>query len=215
MKKKVLVLLAAAMLVLAASAAWAATINIIEPLDETLPPTVERIGFTLPSVVVTFPEFANVTGALTGATSGNSITADIYGIKMLEPAFEGGGVSDFAILAISPRIPIVNTQAFNLTFLSDGFGGTIPDFIPIIGGLPTFDVALAAFNAAVTAGLITEFPSIVEDGTLQNLFTFTATASGLIVNAQSDVIPLPPSVILFGTGLLGLGVPVWRLRRRA
>lgn len=80
-------------------------------------------------------------------------------------------------------------------------------------GLSTFDAALLAFDLAVANSLIHEFPSIVEDGTLQNLFTFTA-ASGLIVNAQSDVIPLPASVILFGTGLLGL-VPYWRLRRQA
>jgi hypothetical protein len=212
--KKVMLLLAAAMLVLGATAAWAMpTINIVEPIDETLPPTVESSGFTIPRVVFTAPEFANITGALTGATATNFITSAVYGIKMLEPAFEGGGVSDFAILGISPRIPVVNTQAFNLTFLSDGFGGTIPPVIPIIGGLTTFDAALAAFDVAAAHGLLIEFPSILENGTLQNLFTFTA-ASGLIVNAQSDVVPLPASVLLFGTGLLGL-VPVWRLRRKA
>lgn len=211
MKKKVLAILAAAVLVLAASAAWATpTINIIEPPDETLAPTVDATGFAIPPFTVTVPELANVTGALLGLTT---ITPAIYGIKMLEPAFEGGGVSDFAILAISPKAPIVNTQAFNLTFMSDGFGGTIPAGIPIIGGLSGFDLALDAYCAAVSSGAILESPSIWEDGTLQNLFTFTA-GGGLIVNAQSDVVPIPASAILFGTGLLGL-VPAWRLRRQA
>ncbi len=214
MIKKVLALLAVGMLVLSVSAAWAIpTINIIEPLDETLPPTVDTLDFASSLIVGVLPEFANVTGVIGGATSSNFIAAGTYGIQMLEPAFEGGGVSDFAVIVISPRVPIANSQGFNLTFLSDGFAGTIPSLIPIIGGLSTFDAALLAFNAAVSAGLILESPAIVEDGTLQNLFTFT-NASGLIVNAQSDVIPLPASLLLFGTGLLGI-IPAWRLRRKA
>jgi hypothetical protein len=207
--KKVLLLLAATMLVLS-STAWAATINIIEPLDETLPPTVETSGISV-TEITTLPEFAYITGALTGATATNFITSDFYGIKMLEPAFEGGGVSDFAVLAIFSRVAFFNTQPFNLTFLSDGALNF--NLFPL-GDFDTFAEALAAFDTQVAAGVITEFASIMEDGTLQNLFTFTQTASGLIVNAQSNVIPLPASVYLLGTGLLGL-VPYWRLRRQA
>jgi hypothetical protein len=82
-----------------------------------------------------------------------------------------------------PVLPIVNTQAFNLTFMSDGADG--------------FNLALAVFNLA--------FPhaqTLVENGSLQNLFNF----SGLVVNAQSDVapVPLPGALLLFGTGLVGL-----------
>ena len=184
MKQKFLVCVTAALLILAGSAAWAQpiapTINLYD-LGEGAP-LVTVSGFSYPNlnpVVVTADELANATGSLFS----NYLTAGTYGIKMLEPAREGGGVSDFATLAVAPALPIVG-QVFNLTFMSDGAAG--------------FDLALIAFNLA--------FPNaacLVEDGTLQNLFSF----SGLVVNAQSDVapVPLPAALLLFGTGLVGLG----------
>jgi hypothetical protein len=183
MRRTVLVIVTAAMLLLAGSAAWAATINICD-LGEGAP-VVTTTGFTsLPlidnPIIVTANEFANITGTLFG----NFINAGAYGIKMLEPAWEGGGVSDIATLIVSPVIPFINTQPFNLTFMSDGACG--------------FDLALAAFNLAFPSA-----PCLVETGTLQTLFT----CGGLVVNAQSDVavVPLPGSLLLLGTALLGLG----------
>jgi hypothetical protein len=183
MRRTVLLIVTAAMLLLAGSAAWAATINICD-LGEGAP-VVTTSGFTsIPlignPIIVTADEFANITGTLFG----NFINAGAYGIKMLEPAWEGGGVSDIATLIVSPVIPFINTQPFNLTFMSDGALG--------------FDLALAAFNLAFP-----DAPCLVENGCLQTLFDL----DGLVVKAQSDVVvPLPGSLLLLGTGLLGLGI---------
>jgi hypothetical protein len=209
--KKILVILSAVMLVLAASTAWAVpTINIDDTLEAA--PIVTTSGFTTPipifgtnPKVTTAFEFANVLGVLDANLIDVPTFGKAWGIKMLEPAFEGGGISDFAVLDVAPST--LGFQLTNLAFLSDG---ALNFDIPIIGHFDGFAAALAAFDLAVANGLITEFPSIVEDGTLQNLFDF----SGLVVNAKSEVIPLPASVVLFGTGLLGL-VPFWRLRRKA
>jgi hypothetical protein len=128
---------------------------------------------------------------------------------MLEPAAEGGGVSDFAVLfAHHTRGTTTQTQEFDLWFLSDG---AFNFDIQIIGNVSGFDAALAAYTELVEHGVIKELVSpFPENGCLQNLFCF----DGLKVNAASDAVPLPPSAILFGTGLLGLA-PVWRMRRKA
>jgi hypothetical protein len=212
--KKVLLLLAATMLLLS-SMAWAVpTINIDDTLEAA--PIVTTGGFpSIPfisnPIVATAPEFANVTGVLTA----NFLTAGLYGAVMLEnpldPDFAASsykGISDFALLLVSPRVPIVNTQAINLTFLSDG---AINVNLPIIGSFSGFAAAVDAYLLGVSTGTISELTRFIENGTMQNLFTF----DGLVVNAQSDaVVPVPASVLLFGSGLLGL-LPVWRLRRRA
>ncbi len=191
--KKVLVLLAGAMLVLVASTAWAVpTIEIFDLTGASL--SAGGTGFRIDLVigrknpVITYidDESVEMTGSIySGFIDVNVPT--IFSIEMLEPASEGGGVSDYAILRVEPLIRIADppTQFFDLTFYSKGATG---------------------FDAALTG------PSIVEDGTMQNLWTF----DGLVISAASDVVPvpLPASVLLFSTGLLGL-VPVWRLRRKA
>jgi hypothetical protein len=190
MKRTFLVWVTAAMLVLAGSAAWAVpTINLCD-LGEG-DPGVTASGFSYPSlnpIILTVDEFASVTGSLFSNFFTVSGLSDSYGIKMLEPAWEGGGVSDFAILTVFSKVPFLG-QVFELTFWSDGAFG--------------FDAALAVFNLAFPTA-----PWIVENGTLQNLFNF----GGLVVNAQSDVspVPLPAALLLLGTGLVGLGAYAWK-----
>jgi hypothetical protein len=200
---------------LGTSAAWAIpaipTINIDDLLDGN--PVVTPSGF--PStpiihnpIVATLDEFANVFGLL----KANFLPAGFYGARMKENALDPSpnhlGVSDFAVLFVSPEIPIVNAQAINLTFLSDG---ALNFDIPVLGHFNGYDAALDAYVLGVKNNVINELTVVTEDAPLQNLFKF----DGLVVNAKSDApVPIPASVFLFGTGLLGL-VPVWRLRRKA
>ncbi|MFA4903672.1 MAG: PEP-CTERM sorting domain-containing protein [Desulfobaccales bacterium] len=191
MKKTHFVMTISALLVLATSSAWAVpTINIDESLEGALP-KVTFSGFTTqgnPSVSTT-NESVFIDGNLVANFINNGKFAE-YGIKMLEPAFEGGGVSDFAILTVYD-VNVTVPQRFTLSFFSDGATG--------------FERELAAFDF--------KFPTakeITETGGLQNLFDFP----GLVVNAKSDVIPLPSTVLLLGSGLVGLAAYARRKHRQ-
>jgi len=200
--KKIMILLAAVMLVLVTSTAWAVpTINIYDLGEGDLkvysddPDIWWEFNFFFP-IIKTAPNFASVLDILVAP---NFQTPGLYGVRMLEPANEGGGVSDFAILWISE--PFFD-QPYILTFVSEG----------AIGFAPT----LAAYESLVDSGYIFEpkAPFVEEDNILQNLFDFP----GLVVNAASFVFPapvltsapvltaapVPGSVLLCGTGILGL-----------
>jgi hypothetical protein len=56
-------------------------------------------------------------------------------------------------------------------------------------------------------------PSIV-GGNRYGWFTFTDVAGGVAIdNAQLNVVPIPPSAFLLGSGLMGLGLLGWRRQR--
>jgi hypothetical protein len=220
--KKIMVFLAAAMIVLAASTAWAVmTIDVFETA-EGVAPTVNTTGFLLSTpTVVKGSEFATVSGSLLGG----NLSATNFGFRMREPP-AGEVTSDFAILALFPTFtdPVfgLRSQPFNLAFISDGatdFDITYNFFNSSYTlHYGTFAVALADYKSFRDQGYITELGGAVfpEDGTLQNLLT--VTPDFLVINAQSDLdvspAPVPGSILLFGTGLLGF-VPVWRLSRKA
>ena len=137
-------------------------------------------------LVFTLKEFASVSGTLFDDFINHGKKA-IYGVEMLEPAAEGGGVSDFAILMVNSETRIGcghdYKQSFELAFWSDQAAG--------------FDLALNIFEK-----IFPDPRTIVEDSTLQTLFCF----NGLRVKAASDTVvtPLPTSLLLLGTGILSM-----------
>ena len=147
-----------------------------------------------PSVV--FDNFSGFNSATVTASSNEfvNITGFVLGLGtfsegavMLEPG--SNAVSDFATLTSV-------LGGYNLTFLSDG--------------APGFDLALAAFNL-----LYSDPYTVVENGAFQTLFP--NVAGNLLVQAESDVsgVPVPPSLLLLGSGLLGLAGWRWRRFRKS
>jgi hypothetical protein len=203
MGNKVLAVMAAAIFLLAASAAWATpTINIYDTGEGA--PNVELVNWNgdTPSTN-TAVEYVHLKSIFFGIPLGT------YGIKMLEPPGEPSAnpVSDFAVL-VSYQTQVFTTT-FNwidLAFVSDGATNFDVRFGDDLIRFATFAAAVEEFDEQIPGA-----PTIMEDGSLQTLFNFSPM---LQVNAQSDVVPIPGSAILLGTGLLGL-VPAWRWRRRA
>jgi len=189
MKKKVLAVLAAAALVLAASAAWATpTVNLYDQFGAA--PLVETSGFTSGSPAYdTALEYAYVTGPMSFMGP-----VGTYGIKIFDSAVDP--VIGFAVLNSRP----MSFPNFNLTFVSSG----ATNFEVFAQIFSNFSDALVEFDRQLPTAA-----TIVADGSLQTLFNLSPF---LQVNAQFDPVPIPTSAILFGTGLLGL-VPAWKLRR--
>ena len=185
MKKAFLVWVTAAMLVLAGSTAWA--VPILTPSIQIA----DLLDGSAPGVTTAYftgsnsvdkPLLANEFVNISGFVSGLGTFSE--GMVMLESA--GGPVSDFAVLSSL-------CGNFNLTFMSDG--------------APGFRLALGLFN------LVYRDPfSVVESGDYQTLFP--DVAGKLLITAASDVaaVPLPPSLLLLGSGLLGLAG--WRRFRK-
>ncbi len=198
MKKALTVLAAAALLVMGVSSVWAATIQFtenVDPLNETANATLAQTNaaFTVGPVVT--PEFGVATFTFTFAAS---VTPGLYAGALRNPQEpEPEKISD---------VGFVNTPTKQVWFFSDGFTGTSNVAGHIVN---SYADAVALYNS--TPG---PFKFNAEDESNTEAieimdFNGAGTTVGtshidfLLFSPASEV-PLPPTALLLGTGLLGL-----------
>jgi hypothetical protein len=99
---------------------------------------------------------------------------------LLEPAFEGGGISDIATIT-TPAGP--------------GPGGGPLDYLQLIHYTITSEDGLTTPPGSVF--------SLLEDGTIQTYHLQSQTGANILdLSIQSDAVPEPATLLLLGTGLL-------------
>jgi hypothetical protein len=181
---------------LAASTAWAVTAVPGLTIEDTAE------GNVVATPVNEFDVSAN-SSLLERVIVGGSLTgtfipvAEHAGKKIGALMMEADGitVSDFAKLDVqqTPDSPS-GKQQVHLDFVSDG--------------APSFDGLLTAFNAQVKNGNIDLVTILTENGLQQILFDFSPAFQ---VTAPSHVnVPIPATLPLLGSGLLGLSLLGWR-----
>ena len=182
----------AALLVLTGVPAWAQNhgpINIIESIPEG---PISFTGTNLNNVanLTMSPgnEFVTVSGTLTAAgflPTGPNNTPRFIEVGLLEP--NNGAVSDLIDLMVNPVVvnPTTGAQSqdFQILFFSDSTN-ELTIFPP------------------------TTLPAVTETGALQDISgaNLLNTGGAFTVKVLSDIseIPIPPTVLLLGSGLLGL-----------
>jgi hypothetical protein len=192
--KKITILLAVLALALMAAPALASTyyLTIYDPPAGSPDGTIQvdtQNWFT----TSTYPDNESVINGWLRQISFIVVKNQQAAVILDEPAEFGGGASDF-----------LNVWSTNLT-----------DYIYF-----TFESDGAANFAADLAALPPGTPHVTETGALQDLSSYftSITANGTVViqveSDINDVVPLPPSALLLGSGLLGLGLLGFRRRRQ-
>lgn len=195
MRMRVSLAVAAAILTLAVRIGSGSFVSIAD-LSDGAPVVSTDVPF---AVVIIRPEFADVAGVLTDPAEFITPAPGTTAVALMEPSSDpfDQPVSDTVILSVDkPRQSavtgqIVETQRFEIVLTSDA-AGSVP--------LPT------------------NFKTLAEDGTLQDVTALLTSSSGLKISVQSDVggpeTPLPASV--WGGSMLLTGLAVWPvIRKRA
>ncbi|MGB8992479.1 MAG: hypothetical protein WCD80_10520 [Desulfobaccales bacterium] len=209
MKKPLLVGMIAAMLCLPGSAAWAfelvpaphGYITICEGPDGMSVDVSQLTGIADTPAINQMAEFGSATATLTGSNAGIGFLAP--GTRYVQLLESGNSVVSDIVQLVAEAVALADDhfiQTFTVSFYSKGYAD---------GSLTFADLV------AVSAG----FPTLVETVDQQDVSAVTLlnTVSAFKLSVCSDVEfsenPLPGTLVLLGSGLLGLLVLGWRKKQ--
>ena len=202
----------AAMLCLPGSAAWAIPINLafhgyitmyesVTPGDDGMDVGVSNLtGISGTATVTTLAEYGSVSAILTCSINNGFLAPGTRYVQLLESG--NSVVSDVVKLAAEDVAPADEhfIQTFTVSFYSQGYADGSLTFADLIG-----------FSAGS--------PTLIETGDQQDVsgVSLLNTISAFHLYVKSDVefneIPLPGTVVLLGSGLMGLIIMGWRKKR--
>lgn len=150
----------------------------------------------------------SLTGVLSSVSLSGLLQVGVAGEFMFkfENTYNLGG--NLALGASVSEVPTSQIEGFTLSWLNSTF-----DVLDTVNGLPAPDPG--------ELGIITGFGSVVYLlATWDNVTggvgpTLTFNLSQAVTTDIPSSVPLPPSLVLFGSGLLGLGFLSVRRRRKA
>lgn len=219
MKKALLIWATAVLLVLTGSAAWA-TDGIFTPGSVSFSEGVPNEGSA--SLSTSNPQPLGSAGQLS-ITSFSTESGGVHGIVGDGPLLVPGTRAVLFTGADSPvstPVGVVNLSDYVIATVSAD--GTLLDLLFESNGSTTFTTNLSLIPANNSPTIAANHTSIIAetgdfqgiggdliDGTLipgLNVDELTSVS----MRSDLDVVPLPPSLLFMGTGLLGLGVLRWR-----